>query len=116
MGRDRFVYWLADAPSIHDIQHVLEDYLGEAGNVSADGFRFAAWLAGAPSHPCRRTAPHDTRVLAFAEMAEDTRAFEVLVADDHIDVITRMGDEYTNVVADGFAALAARYWKGRRED
>jgi len=116
MARDRFVYWLAGAPSIHDIQHALEDYLGEAGSIAADGFRFVAWLSGTTSHPLRRITPDDTRVAMFADLSKQPRAFEVCVADDHIDVITRLGDEYTNVVAEGFAALAARYWKGRRED
>jgi hypothetical protein len=116
MARDRFVYWLAEAPSIHDIQRALEDYLGAAGDIAADGFRFVAWLTGTSSHPMRRILPHDTRVRAFAEQASQTRAFEVIVADDHLDVITRMGDEYTNVVAEGFAAFAARYWRGRRAD
>lgn len=122
MGFDRFVNWTTTTPTFEEIRWVLEDYLGEAGIVTfeADADVPKEWLwitlRGAPSYPLKRVAPEHAHVAAFAEMMHDPRTFEIFVGEDHISVITRMSDEYTKVVAEGFANLAARWWKGRREE
>jgi hypothetical protein len=55
---------------------------------------------------------------ASHELAREARErwFEVWVGQDCIDVITRMMDEVTNNIAQGFAKLCARWWEGEIED
>jgi len=114
VGIDRFVRWDKKRPKLAVVQRVLEDYLGTAAAVwRSDSSRIIAKLVGKPSFPFRRE-PHMERYAAACEQ-HDERWLEVYVAKDHIDVITRQTDEYTGVVADGFATLAARYWEGKRD-
>lgn len=42
------------------------------------------------------------------------RWMEVFWCDGGIDVVTRLADEYTNNIAEGFAELAKRFWGGKR--
>lgn len=115
MALDRFVYWREKpGPSLDDIKTVLEDYLGGAAvEVSVNHFHILAKLHGRPQFPFRRVPEYDK--LAPASEQQEERWFEIYVDPKrgHIDVITRMTDEYTNIVAEGFAQLAARFWKGK---
>jgi hypothetical protein len=119
MGIDRFVYWKKKlGPSLKETKATLEDYLGGAAlsvtiDVVNDPNRIIALLHGKPSFPFRR----NKEVGKSREMTEqhDERWLEVYWTKGSIDVITRMTDEYTNVVAEGFAALCARFWQGWRE-
>lgn len=114
MGIDRFVKWKKTKPSLKSVMAVLRDYLGEgAVRITADEHRITALLVGKPSYPFKS-------VKAYAKYREasethDERWIEVYVTKKNIDVITRQTDEYTNVVAEGFAVLAARFWGGERE-
>jgi hypothetical protein len=74
--------------------------------------RIMVLLKGRPSFPFRRRP----QTAGYREAAEQhtERWFEVFWTKKDIDVITRQTDEYTNVVAEGFTALCARFWQGKR--
>lgn len=118
MAIDRFVRWgHATRPTFDELKMTLEDYLGEACKaLHVDGSRITALLVGAPRFPFRRHPGFEKYKDAVEQ--RDERWFEVFVAPDHIDVITRQTDEFTNVVAQGFAELCRRCWHGKldRED
>jgi hypothetical protein len=107
MACDRFVYWRGEKkrPSKVAIRKALIGYIGGAGKVYWKANRFFAYPPGVPSDPFPGLGPP----------VQDTRWFEVYLHEDAIDVITRMADEFTMVVAEGFAALCARYWQGERD-
>jgi len=112
MALDRFITWddPKDKPSTTDIRFLLEDYLGEAGKITSDSSMFTALLPGKPSHPLKRLEPEFVRPL------RDERWFEVHCGHLlSIDVLTREADEFTNNVAQGFAELVARWFKGDLE-
>ena len=112
MALDRFIYF-KKSPKLETIRETLEDYLGEAlYEIPVDGARVTALLHGKPSCPFRRLP--DMGNVAAAQEQREERFLEVCWTSTSIDVITRQSDEYTNVVGDGFAALAARFWKGKR--
>lgn len=122
MSCDRFIYFgFKSMPSEQDVQHVIEDYLGDAlVGIDWGGKRWTARIDGNKSWPLRRVLAvssdrervlHDTAELESTE----ERWIEVFIGDDNIDVITRRQDEYTMAVADGLAKLMARFWRGRLE-
>jgi hypothetical protein len=120
MAIDRFVRWKPRTkdspakPSRNDIRNVLEDYLGDVLlRIDVDGPRITALLKGKPSFPFKRI-PEMGKYTEGQEQ-HDERWLEVYWTNTNIDVITRMTDEFTNVVAEGFAALAARFWEGKRD-
>ena len=111
---DRFVYWNADAPSELDIIQALTDYLNGAATIEykADVTRWFCIFPQAPSHPFRNLG--DTR--SVQEGLSELRNFEVFIADDNIDVMTRFQDYFIDAIAAGFAELCARQWDGRLEE
>jgi hypothetical protein len=115
MALDRFIYFKqGKAPSLETIRDTLEDYLGGATEgVYIDNDRVFAVLRGKPSFPLKRI-PEMAKYSEASEQHKE-RWLEVCRTSTSIDVITRMTDEYTNVVADGFVALVARFWKGKRD-
>ncbi len=113
MALDRFVYWGSEVPTKEIIYQTLQCYLGMAvDEISIDDNRMTAVLVGAPSFPFRHIKGYED--FAAASEIHDERWFEVYYDSKYVDIITRMADEYTNVVADGFAALCARFWKARQ--
>jgi hypothetical protein len=115
MALDRFVRFKSKAPRLHLVRRTLEDYLGGAAEkVYTDGFRIYAVLRGKPSFPFRRM--RGMKRFAATSEAYDERWLEVYVDKKYIDVITRMTDEYTNNVAEGFARLCERYWHGTMDE
>lgn len=117
MAIDRFITWNSarKAPKFKELKAVLEDYLsGAAVKVDEDGQRIYAILQGKPSFPFKRIPTYE-RDGAYQEQ-HDERWIEVYWSVGSIDVITRMTDEYTNGVAEGFATLVARFWKGKRSE
>jgi len=123
MAHDRFVRWKNRRPSDADLRDVLTDYLGGCGAEIEEQAQpesphpwFFITLPGKPTFPFGRLAEMvgSPRAEAMTECTE--RWFEVFVADDYVDVITRRGDEFTSVVARGFAALCARFWGGEMEE
>lgn len=114
MASDRFVYWKSKdkRPTQQQIGVCLEDYVKNiATSVKWDGDRFFVVLPGNNSFPFKRVDA------SLGNMVDETRGrwFEVWIDEDCIDVITRQHDEFTNVVATGFAELCARFWHGKLE-
>lgn len=112
MATDRFLKFSKKhpCPSIEDVETALRSYLTEAGEVTRH-------------HPELVIASLQGRSSIIAagfpgnEWLNDSRAerfFEVNITGGVMDVITRLGDEYTCALADGFVEFAVRYWHGRR--
>ena len=114
MGIDRFVSWKKKGPSFAQVKAVLQDYLGDVAVVVVDQGRLMAIIPGQPSYPFKSLRAY--KKYAVAAEVHKSRWFEVFVTKKNIDVITRQTDEFTNVVADGFATLAARFWDGEEEE
>jgi hypothetical protein len=115
MGVDRFVYWRNEHPTFDEIKMTFEDYLGGACvRMHVDGPRITALLSGAPRYPFRRHKGFEKYAEAVEVHVE--RWIEVFVSKNNIDVITRQTDEFTNVVAQGFAELCRRCWHGKFGD
>lgn len=121
MAQDRFLYFRKEVPSYKDIKCVLEDYLkglalkldfGKGRSKSKEMEFWSVQLPGKPSFPFKRLMDGAT----MGAEIHDERWFEIVVTRKGdkvptIDVITRMNDEITGVIAEGFVALCQRYWK-----
>lgn len=113
MSLDRYVHWNEKKPTREEVQHVLEDYLGGPETADVRQEQETWWtcgLPGKPTHPFART-PNAPQVTP----EHQERWFEVTYDDDRLTITTRAADEFTNVVAEGFAKLCARFWQGRFE-
>jgi len=110
MARDHFVYWDKERPTAEQVLFVCEDFMGAMGDVEQQEDRIFINLLGNYSSPIARIHP-DLAVGARS----DNRWIEVITDDDGLDVLTRMQDELTNVIALGLAQVFARVWKGRLE-
>ena len=84
-------------------------------DIKWEAGRWVVSLVGNKSWPFRRLAPDAPYAASYEEEAKESRWIEVYLAKDNIDVITRRQDEATMRLADGFAKLTTRYWKGRLE-
>jgi hypothetical protein len=114
MSQDRFVYWNERKPTKEEIRHVLEDYLSEvAVEIKKDRRGFVVRLAGTYSFPFKRI--DDCSRLVDPSQDGGERWLEVYIDPKYLDVITRMADEFTNVVATGLANVFVRYWGARLE-
>lgn len=120
MAIDRFIHWKRrKGPTVKVVQHTLEDYLGEVALrveavVHKDGSaHIRALLKGKPSFPFKRIP--EMRNYHEGQEMHDERWLEVYWTRRSIDIITRFTDEFTMVVAEGFADLAARFWEGKRD-
>lgn len=110
MARDRVVRWQEEVPKQDDLEAMLEKFFsGLATSVKWDRDRFFVMLHGAQSF-CFRNA----RIFESDSPTRE-RWIEVWPSDDDVCcyVMTRMQDEVTNVLADGFAGLIARTWQGK---
>lgn len=110
MAQDRIAYRTDLWPEIPYslFMYAAHRYLGGAGDVrlTNDLDRVIVTLAGKPSWVVSEAA-HDDHA---------KRWFEIYADDNHIDVITRRQDDYTNAIADGFFETIVRCWKMKRED
>lgn len=120
MSLDRFVRWQTELrPTREELQLVLEDYLGGAGEARWDTDRFFVTLTGLRSEAYRRCAHVTEVVRAYAEHtlreppANRIRWIELYLHEDSIDVITRCADDFTNAVAERLAEICAAYWDGK---
>lgn len=92
---------------------------GLATRIEWGGGRFTVTLPGTVSYALRRARDVSQIYREAAEeelAAEHPRTFEVFIHDNAIDVITRQVDDVTNAVAEGFTALMARFFGGRRDE
>jgi hypothetical protein len=115
MSLDRFVYFPERRPTRQQVRSILADYLAGAGVIdSSDNERLIVGLVGLPSYPFKSL---DNCAAGMYE-EHNGRWLEVFIGldanDKYIDIITRTQDEFTNVVAEGFAALMCRYFEGER--
>lgn len=112
MSIDRIVSFPNRKPTSTEVDSILRNYLGAcATKFWREGDTFYAVFHGKPSFPFAEIAP-----LANGESQRNERGFEVDMnlecPQPFIDVITRQADEFTGCVADGFAKLMARFYKG----
>jgi len=113
MAYDRYVRWGGKKPTRQEAQLVLEDFFAEtATEIRWVKDRFFVTLVGKHSNPLQRVAVSPL-VKLEPEPGWEGRHLEVWLGDDSLDVMTRQQDEFTNRVADGLAALFARYWEGK---
>jgi len=127
MSLDRFVRWEGEGPTREELELVLEDYIGESGVVRWDERSGRFWISFATHAPGHGLAAHSdayrraglvTGVVKQAAMLryhEGARSIEVYVDRDHVDVITRMADDFTNGVAARLAEVLGRLFGGRVE-
>lgn len=104
MATDRIWAWGApegEAPDLDDVYEALLDYF----HVEACWER----LSRGPHRIFVTLSGYNQR---FADEPPEERFIEIYVDDDHLDVITRMQDDYTCAVADGFYKHIARRWQG----
>lgn len=113
MATDRFVYWqdgLNVRPSDNEIEDALCRYINSSGRVEKPDDRFVVTLIGGAQNPFARAVDAERFAPPF-----DGRVFEVYIDYEYTNVITRQQDEFTQAVAEGFAATIAWKWNGRRE-
>lgn len=114
MASDRFVTFKPkNTPSREDLEFTLSDYLLGIGVVEWEKDRFFVTLPGQVTSPFRRIPEAHPRT-----KMEDprVRSIEVIPSKNKVDVLTRSMDEVTCVLADGYAALLARFWEGTLEE
>jgi len=117
MSCDRFIRFdKGKVPLRADLKFALEDYLGAfMTHIKWVNGSWVAQLEGGKSWPFKRLEADSRLAAAREEEAKENRCIEVFIASDNIDVITRRADEATMNLADGFAKLVTRYWKGKLE-
>ena len=128
MGLDRFVHFPKKAPSYDDIKHLLEDYVsglalqidfGKGRSNNKDTEFWTVQLPGVPTFPFRRVEGFESlNFHSGGTMWPKERWFEVVVTRKgkkvtDIDVITRLADEMTSVIAEGLVTLCVRCWKAK---
>jgi hypothetical protein len=120
MARDRFICFKKTIPTKDQLKMILEDYLGglavvEYDDMLEDGNNVKNyWFVKLPGKP---SFPFASKI---NPLCPADRWFEVYVGQlnqdkevaygPNIDVMTRGADELTNVIADGYANLIARYF------
>lgn len=128
MACDRFVHFRKDVPSYDDIKNLLEDYTrGLATQIDFKSVEYTTksmegWgvlLPGKPSFPFRRVKGFESMNLhSEGPLWPPERWFEVVVYRKRnkvtdLDVITRLADEMTTVICEGFVSLCVRCWKAK---
>lgn len=118
MSRDVVVRWPSrsqGAPTADSLRAILEDYLGPQCRVDWEVDRFMVRL-GIQSFAHRREPVvwSEAKRAAILEEPDGIRAIEVWTDPDGlcVYVMTRHADEFTCAVADGFAGVIARAWRG----
>lgn len=128
MACDRFVHFRKEVPSYDDIKNLLEDYTrGLATQIDFKSVEYTTksmegWgvlLPGKPSFPFRRVKGFESMNLhSGGPLWPPERWFEVVVYRKRnkvtdLDVITRLADEMTTVICEGFVSLCVRCWKAK---
>ena len=102
------MYWGERKPDQVQFNTFLEDFFGGAAMWSWTGpGRATVRLPGRSSHPFGRLVDFPMAAPVHAE-----RWIEVILTAESVDILTRMQDEYTGVLADGMAAAIERFWQG----
>ena len=116
MAYDRLVYWgkkKKDRPTFDEIGEALRRYINIPDMVTEDKEHstFFAKLPGAAKNVFSWGSEEVESQMY--QPPRDQRWFEVYVNKDYVDVLTRLQDEFTSNVADGFAKAIARRWSGK---
>lgn len=115
MAQDRFITFGRRRPTVEETIQIAKDYLSDAGTIKIEkAEKSRTWvtcgLFGKPQHPLRSIVPN-----VFER--EDERWFEIFINKKRskkvasIIVTTRMADNYTNAVADGYVGVISRYYE-----
>lgn len=107
MSIDRIFYWTEERkPTFEQVVMIAEDFVGNpAYKIDNEKQKVILAVPGTASFPFRRIRPD------FAQtFPSEQRWLEIFYYDDHYDVVTRMQDEFTGVVADGLAKAIRRYF------
>lgn len=121
VAADNFVYWQGKKKPTHsEVESVIHNFFSGALTSCEwedNSKRFMVCLPGVANSPFHgisenaKKRDNESHTPPF-----DKRWIEVIPAHECLDVLTRMQDEYTQVLARGLAAAFARYWGGRLED
>lgn len=119
MALDRFVRFKDGKwPSKDDVESVLRHFFAEAATVTLDGNRFMIDLPGKNSFPFKDVIRKRFGVdyLRTDDSWAESRWIEVFYLEgEHLDVLTRQQDHYTNILANGIAEMFALFWEGEVE-
>lgn len=113
MALDRFVYFGSKRkPKKDEIESVLRNFFGEdAAKIEWSETRWLILLPGKGTFPYEGIVDEHGPVKDHIKERRE-RWIEVYPGNP-LDVITRMQDEYTNVLAAGLAEVFARFWEGK---
>jgi len=122
MATDRFVHFTNTKPTKDNVQHMLEDFVSDAGTVRWDESqgRFYVDLPGKHRWALARLFPCSVRARAEEEKKNDSRQFEVFLHTDYmrttigsIDVMTRSQDQFVNAIAQGVVLMFTQAFDGK---
>ena len=108
MSLDRFIEFDGDYPTRDEIESVLRNFFGTAGEVEWSRDRFYVTLPG-------KTTFSYAGMVDVERPTGEERWIEVYPGNP-MDVITRKQDEFTNALAVGLAKTFARFWEGKIDD
>lgn len=107
MARDYTVSnFKSGVPPIEHLNLFLEDLFQGMGKISQTGSWFTVSLPGKPSNPFQRLVEKPR------PENQDERWIEVWVSSDSVEIMTRLQDTITNIIASGLASTIARFWEG----
>jgi hypothetical protein len=111
-----------NAPTKDDIENTLKNYISSGGNITHDEVCFYVTLIGKPQYPFYHEDPMPRQYNKIKMFPQELRWFEIWIEFDKINIIkeicikTRMQDEFTHVVANGYANICKRKWKGTKSE
>lgn len=113
MSLDRFIYWREKKPTSVEIANFLTNYMGSAQKDFKYDYTLGqhCWTVGVPGVGCNPLC----RLAGTEDASQGERWFEVYLTDDSLDVLTRMQDQFTNAIAEGFAEMIARWYEAERK-
>ena len=112
MSADRFIRWREERPSIGQLHAVARDFLGVRWSARIDG----VWIVCETSDSVTDALASEGALSVVQRgISGQTpeRCFSVFhdtAPGGHTSVITRLADEFTDALADRYAAIVARRW------
>ena len=119
MASDRFVNFpKGKGPKKAEVELVVRNFFGEAAQeIEWSQSSLLVKLPGIGTFAYEGLVDeHGTVTDHLTKRGERERWIEVYTTRGHLDVITRMQDDYTNVLAGGLAEVLARFWQGEIDD
>lgn len=112
MAIDRILYWDKDIPSFGEMAMLLQDYLGDDCRIETNMPRIFGIIPLKPSWAFKRLRPD---VPPLGRTDENERWIEIFMDDEHIDIMTRQQDDFTNAIAGSFHDLVRGYYRATKE-